>query len=162
MTPDITRLVEFDTDGALQEAAGKLSRAGFFKRAGAVAGAGLAAGMIPAALASAQGVPKSDIAILNYALTLEYLEAAFYKKALADGALRGQFRNFAEITGQHEDAHVAALKKTLGSKAVKRPTSTSRARPPTRTRSPRPRSCSRTPASRPTRARPGTSRRRRC
>jgi ferritin-like protein len=121
MTPDITRLAEFDTDGALQEAAAGLSRAGFFKRAGAIAGAGLAAGMIPSAFARAQGVPKSDIAILNYALTLEYLEAAFYKKALADGALRGQFRNFAEVTGQHEEAHVAALKKTLGSKAVKRP-----------------------------------------
>ena len=66
-------------------------------------------------------MPKSDIAILNYALTLEYLEAAFYAKALEGGALSGQFRNFADITGQHETAHVQALKKTFGNQAVKKP-----------------------------------------
>jgi hypothetical protein len=117
----IDPLIPFDKDSALQEAAEDVSRAGFFKRAGALAAAGVAAGALPTAFAGAQGVPKSDIAILNYALTLEYLEAAFYKKALADGALRGQFRNFAQVTGEHENAHVAALKKTLGNKAVKRP-----------------------------------------
>jgi hypothetical protein len=121
MTPDITPLVEFDTDGALQEASDNLSRAGFFKRAGAIVVGGVAAGAIPSALAGAQGVPQGDIAILNYALTLEYLEAAFYKKAVADGALRGQFRNFAKVVGAHEQAHVNALKKTLDGKAVKRP-----------------------------------------
>src|SRR5262245_36270531 len=117
----IDPLIKFDRDGALQEAAEGVSRAGFLKRAGALAAAGVAAGALPTALAGAQGVPKSDIAILNYALTLEYLEAAFYKKALADGALKGQFRTFAQVTGEHENAHVAALKKTLGAKAVKRP-----------------------------------------
>ena len=68
-----------------------------------------------------QGIPKGDIDILNYALTLEYLETAFYKKAIADGALKGQYANFAKVVGQHEAAHVAALKKTLGGKAVKQP-----------------------------------------
>jgi hypothetical protein len=122
MTPDITPLAGFDSDGALQEAADEVSRAGFFKRAGAIVAGGVAAGAIPSALAGAQGgVPKGDVAILNYALTLEYLEAAFYTKAMADGALRGQFANFAKVVGAHEQAHVEALKKTLGSKAVKRP-----------------------------------------
>jgi hypothetical protein len=124
MTQDITPLVPFDSDGALQEAAEQVeqtTRGAFLRRAGAVVAAGVAAGAVPTAFAGAQGVPTSDVAILNYALTLEYLEAAFYEKALADGALNGQFRNFAKVTGQHEQAHVAALKKALGAKAVKRP-----------------------------------------
>ena len=125
MTPDITPLVGFDKDGALQEASDHLertlTRASMFRRGGLLVAGGLLAGSLPVALAGAQGVPKGDIAILNYALTLEYLEAAFYKKALADGALTGQYRQFAQVAGQHEQAHVGALMKTLGSKAVKRP-----------------------------------------
>ena len=120
-TPDITPLIPFDTDGALQEAHERVTRATLFRRGGLLAAAGLAAGALPAALAGAQGIPKGDIDILNYALTLEYLETAFYKKAISDGALKGQYLNFAKIVGQHEQAHVDALKKTLGGKAVKSP-----------------------------------------
>ena len=71
------------------------------------------------AFANAQG--KGDIDILNYALTLEYLEAAFYKEAVDGGALSGQYARFAKIVAEHEQAHVDALKKALGSKAVKEP-----------------------------------------
>jgi hypothetical protein len=122
-SPDISGVVAFDADGAIQEAAERVgtTRASFFRRGGALIAGGLFAGALPAALAGAQGVPKGDIAILNYALTLEYLEAAFYKKAIADGALSGQYARFAEVVQAHEQAHVDALKKTLGSKAVKRP-----------------------------------------
>jgi hypothetical protein len=121
MTPDLTPLKRFDTDGALQEAADGLTRSSLFRRGGLLVAGGLAAGALPAALAGAQGVPKGDIAILNYALTLEYLEAAFYRRALGDGALKGQYRRFAEVAGAHEQAHVEALVKVLGGKAVKRP-----------------------------------------
>ncbi len=125
MTPDISGLVAFDSDGALQEAAERVDRTGhtrssFLRRGGAIVAGGLLAGAIPGR-AFAAGVPKGDIAILNYALTLEYLESAFYAKANSDGALSGQYARFAKIVGQHEQAHVDALKKTLGSKAVKRP-----------------------------------------
>jgi hypothetical protein len=122
--PDIKGLVAFDSDGALQEAADRVertTRATLFRRGGALAAGGLLAGTIPTAFARAQGVPKGDIAILNYALTLEYLETAFYKKAISDGALRGQYANFAKVVAEHEQAHVDALKKTLGGKAVRRP-----------------------------------------
>ena len=122
MTPDITPLQRFDSDGALAEAADGLSRSSFLRRSGLLVGGGLLAGSLPVAFARAQGsLPKGDVAILNYALTLEYLEAAFYKKAISDGALKGEYARFAEIVGEHEQAHVDALKKTLGSKAVKRP-----------------------------------------
>jgi hypothetical protein len=124
MAQDISGLIPFDRDGALQEAADRVNRstrASFFRRSGALVAGGLLAGALPTALAGAQGVAKSDIAILNYALTLEYLEAAFYKEAIDGGALNGQYRNFAQVTGEHEQAHVDALEKTLGDQATKKP-----------------------------------------
>jgi rubrerythrin len=126
MTPNITKLLAFDTDGALEEAAGRLveengtTRGTLLRRGGALAAGIAAAGLLPSAVAAA-ATPKSDVAILNYALTLEYLEAAFYKRAVEMGALQGEYKRFAKIVAQHEAAHVAALKKALGSKATKRP-----------------------------------------
>lgn len=118
-------LEELDTDGALREVAERAghTRSAFLRRTGAFVGGGLIVGGLPVAFSVAQGggLPKGDVAILNYALTLEYLEAAFYKKALDDGALSGQLQRLAETVSAHEEAHVDALKKTLGSKAVKRP-----------------------------------------
>jgi rubrerythrin len=126
MAPDISKLLAFDADGALEDAAGRLAEAGgstrgsFLRRSGALVAGTAAATMLPAGLASA-ATPKGDVAILNYALTLEYLEAAFYQRAVDIGALRGEYQRFAKVVAQHEAAHVAALKKALGSKAVKRP-----------------------------------------
>ena len=69
----------------------------------------------------AEAATKRDISILNYALTLEYLEAAFYTRAEEGGRLQGQLAQFAQVVGAHERAHVKALKAALGKKAVKRP-----------------------------------------
>ena len=118
-----------DPDGTLREGVEALdaartgqTRSQLFKRGGALAGAGLALGAIPAGFAIAQGgLPKGDIKILNYALTLEYLEAAFYAEADQKGELSGESAIFAQVVGEHEQAHVDALKKTLGSKAGKAP-----------------------------------------
>ena len=116
---------QLDRDGALAEAADRVAgdtRAGFLRKAlvagGGVAGGGtaLAAFASPAGAASA-----SDVNILNFALTLEFLEAEFYTKAERGGALGGRLARFARIVGEHERAHVAALQKTLGNKAVKKP-----------------------------------------
>jgi Ferritin-like domain len=58
--------------------------------------------------------PAQDRAIFNFALLLEYLQAAFYSEATRQGALTGEVRRFAEIVSDHERAHVAFLRKALG------------------------------------------------
>jgi hypothetical protein len=125
---DLWTLEEVDRDGAIQEAAEKVdpfTRASFLKKAGlgagAVVGGGAFLGAIPS-IAMAGGVPASDVAILNFALTLEYLEAAFYGEAVKMGNFSGNVGTFAKIVSAHEDAHVAFLKSALGSAAVKKPT----------------------------------------
>jgi rubrerythrin len=119
----IPTLDELDRDGAVQEAAARtgVTRSQLLRRT-AFAGGGLIVGGLPVAFSLAQGSSKGDTDILNYALTLEYLEAAFYDEAVKKGALSGQLERFARIVAEHENAHVDALKKTLGSKAVKKPT----------------------------------------
>jgi hypothetical protein len=122
----LPKLEELDVDGAIREAASKVdgdTRAAFLKKAGIGAGAvvagGAFAGAIPG-IASA-GVAKSDVAILNFALTLEYLEAAFYAEAVSKGNFSGKTLAFAQVVAHHEAAHVAFLKSALGKAAVKSP-----------------------------------------
>ena len=116
---------ELDRDGALREtaeAAREASRRQFFKRGATLGGAGLVLGGIPISFALAQdGLPKGDVEILNYALTLEYLEAAFYREAVDKGELSGESLRFAQVVAAHEQTHVEALQATLGAKAVKSP-----------------------------------------
>ena len=123
----LQNLEDLDQDGAIREAAEKVdgdTRASFLRKAGVGAGAVLGSsaffGALPA-IASA-GVAKSDVAILNFALTLEYLEAAFYNEAVAKGALKGDTLKFAKVVKDHENQHVAFLKAALGKAAVKKPT----------------------------------------
>ena len=123
----INTLEQFDVDGALQEATDKLgpdTRVAFLKKigvgVGAVAAGGVLAGAIPRMASAA--TPASDVAILNFALTLEYLEAAFYAGAKANaGIFKGDTRNFVSVVAKHEAVHVAFLKKALGSAAVPKP-----------------------------------------
>jgi rubrerythrin len=53
---------------------------------------------------------KGDVAILNYALTLEYLETEFYDKVLASGLFGGKAGSLIKEFGQQEMTHVEALK----------------------------------------------------
>jgi len=114
-----------DTDGAIRETQEEaMTRSTAVRRAAAFGGAFLGGGALLGLLApgaKAAGLAKSDVAILNYALTLEYLEAAFYAEAVAKNALSGELKVFAAVVGEHEAAHVTGLKQVLGRKAVKSP-----------------------------------------
>ena len=125
MNPEFT-LAEVDRDGAIQEAIEEVSgdsRAGFLTKAAVLSGGLIGGGAVLGAIASpAAAATKGDVAIANFALTLEYLEAEFYTEAVRMGALRGQTLRFAQIVGAHERAHVAALRKMLGRAAVSKPT----------------------------------------
>jgi ferritin-like protein len=67
----------------------------------------------------------SDIDVLNYALTLEYLEAAFYEQGNAASLLSGQEKARLAKIQTDEEAHVTAITQTiqkLGGTPVARPT----------------------------------------
>jgi rubrerythrin len=124
---DELSVVEFDGDEAVAEAIvglneEKRTRSGLIRGAGALAGVGALAALLPrSATARPGGSKANDVKILNYALTLEYLEAAFYAEALRVGGYTGAVGRFASVVASHEATHVATLKSVLGSKAVKSP-----------------------------------------
>jgi hypothetical protein len=67
---------------------------------------------------------SNDIDILNFALTLEYLESAFYDTKAKEANLSGQAKSYAKLFGEQEAQHVVALTDTikkLGGKPVKKP-----------------------------------------
>ncbi len=101
-----------------------MTRASFILRgalaAGAVYGMGAVAPFVSQALAASGG---GDVEILNFALTLEYLESAFYNDKAKQVGLSGQAKDYAKQFGAEEAAHVAALNaaiKKLGGTPVAR------------------------------------------
>lgn len=101
--------------GAVPATRGRLLRT--LAAAGLIGSAGLAS----AGTADATSEPQGDVGILNYALTLEYLQSAFYTEVERIGAVTGEAARLAGIVGNHEREHVRALLKVLGSHAVPRP-----------------------------------------
>jgi hypothetical protein len=127
---------EVDVDGTLRNAAedagALVSDRRSLIRNGAIAGGGLmATGALwstfltpaEAAISKTHKSKANDVKILQYALTLEYLESAFY--ASANGQIKfanPQLAYFATVAAGHEAAHVVQLKKVLGKKSIKSPT----------------------------------------
>ncbi|HTA37242.1 MAG TPA: ferritin-like domain-containing protein [Solirubrobacteraceae bacterium] len=111
----VERLVRDDVD-----------RKRFLKMAGATGAASFGAFVLAACGSSSSSSTKSaatatatttsassssgDVAILNYALTLEYLESEFYSKVIAANLFSGKVGELLQRFGSQEDSHVTALK----------------------------------------------------
>jgi ferritin-like protein len=106
-----------------------VDRRGALSRSGKMAGA-LALASMPVAFglmarrASAQGtgLTQDIIDVLNFALTLEYLEDEFYQTGLASGVISSNDLPIFQTISAHETAHVLLLQGALGDNAVDRPT----------------------------------------
>jgi hypothetical protein len=62
---------------------------------------------------AAPGDFSNDVDVLNYALTLEYLESAFYQQGNSAGLLSGMEKTYLEHIGADEAYHVTAITATI-------------------------------------------------
>jgi rubrerythrin len=113
----VERLVREDVDrkrflkmaggaGAASFGAFVLAACGSSKKAASTAAAPAGTSSTSASSTGATG----DLAILNYALTLEYLETQFYEKVVASRLFNGKVGSLIKDFGRQEASHVAALK----------------------------------------------------
>lgn len=127
MQLDKLSLDVMDVDGAIRETEAAVAgdtRGDLFRKAAIGGGSLIAGGTLLAglpALADARPSKRQDVQILNYALTLEYLEAAFYNQAVANDTPKGDLLRLTRVVRAHENTHVATLKRALGRAAVKSP-----------------------------------------
>ena len=76
-----------------------------------------------AAAAGAAASRTTDVEILNLFLTLEHVQATFYRQAVDAGGLDGELLELAQRVGAQEREHVAFLTKLLGDRAGASPKS---------------------------------------
>jgi rubrerythrin len=107
------------------EDSGDLSRSDVILKgalaAGAVYGTLMVGPYVRRALAMSGG---GDIDIVNFALTLEYLESTFYKEAKTRAKASGELKSLIDLLADDEKQHVDALTatvKSLGGKPVAEP-----------------------------------------
>ncbi len=116
-TPEATQLTGVEVGG--------MTRSSFMLRgalaAGALYGASAVTPFVAQAFAASGG---GDVEVLNFALTLEYLEADFYNVKGRQVGLAGQAAAYARTFGEEEAEHVTALAaavKALGGTPVAKP-----------------------------------------
>ncbi len=78
----------------------------------------------PATSTATQSGGTGDVEIVNYALTLEYLESEFYAKVVASSLFSGKVASLLKDFGAQEQTHVEALEgtaKKLGGTPASKP-----------------------------------------
>ena len=112
-------------DVQIVEDSGDLSRSEVILKgalaAGAVYGTFMVGPFVRKALAMSEG---GDVGILNFALTLEYLESSFYEEAKTRAKASGELKSLIGLLADDEKQHVEALKATIvkfGGKPVAEP-----------------------------------------
>jgi hypothetical protein len=73
------------------------------------AAAGTSSATTSSSTATATASGSGDLAIVNYALTLEYLESQFYAKVIKSGLFHGKDLSVLKTFGAEEADHVQAL-----------------------------------------------------
>lgn len=102
-----------------------INRATFILRGALAAGAAYGASAVAPFVSDAFAAGGTgDVDILNFALTLEYLESDFYQVKGKAVGLSGEARSLAKLFGDEESEHVAALTKAItaaGGTPLKKP-----------------------------------------
>src|SRR3954462_12567286 len=95
------------------------TRSAFLVRGALAAGAAYGVGAVTPFVSSALAAASDDAEGVAFALSLEQVESAFYKAAIARAGLSGNVRSLATTFGAHEDEHVQALSELLSQLGVK-------------------------------------------
>jgi hypothetical protein len=110
----------------IDESGGDLSRGDVILKGALAAGAVYGTFMVTPFVRSAFAAGgTSDVDILNFALTLEYLESTFYEEAMKRVKASGELKTLLPLLASDEKQHVEALAgtiKKLGGKPVSKPT----------------------------------------
>lgn len=109
----------------IAEDSGDLSRSDVILKGALAAGAVYGTFMVGPYVRKALAMTgSSDVDILNFALTLEYLESTFYKEAKTRAKASGELKSLISLLAEDEKQHVEALTATikkLGGKPVAEP-----------------------------------------
>jgi rubrerythrin len=109
----------------IDESGGDISRSDVILKGALAAGAIYGTFMVSPFIRSAFAASNtSDVDILNFALTLEYLESTFYEEAMKRVKATGELKKLLPTLASDEKQHVEALEgtiKKLGGKPVSKP-----------------------------------------